>query len=95
MSFFSLDLIAGALVAFAALPKIYKRAQEQRHAGAKALDYGDLQRDLLIIAGNVIWVVFGLQHAIYGLVIFGAINACLTSFLVVQAITNLPKQPMA
>ena len=81
---FGLDIIAGALVAFAALPKIWKRAQEQRKAGVQTLDFGDLQRDSLIIAGNAIWVVFGLQHEIYGLVIFGAINAFLTSLLVIQ-----------
>lgn len=95
MEFLSLDIIAGALVAFAALPKIWRRAQDQRRAGAKALDIGDLQRDMLIIAGNALWVVFGLQHAIYGLVVFGAINALLTSLLVFQAIIFQSPKPMA
>lgn len=93
MTFFGLDIIAGALVAFAALPKIWKRAQEQRHVGEKSLDLGDLQRDALIIAGNVIWVIFGLQHEIYGLVIFGAINAFLTTLLVIQAVIYRPSKP--
>lgn len=95
MPFLGLDIIAGALVAFAALPKIFKRVMDQRKAGPKALDVGDLQRDGLIILGNIIWVLFGLQHEIYGLVIFGAINAFLTSLLVVQAIMYQPPKPTA
>lgn len=87
MTFFGLDIIAGALVAFAALPKVITRLQERRSNNYAPLNYGDVQRDSLIVAGNLIWVYFGLQNAVYGLVIFGAINVVLTSLLITQAIS--------
>jgi len=94
MTVLSLDIIAGALVAFAALPKIFRRIKEQRKEAAKPIDHGDLQRDGLIISGNVLWVVFGLQQEVYGLVIFGSINVIFTSFLIAQAVINHTPRPM-
>jgi uncharacterized protein with PQ loop repeat len=85
MGVFGLDIIAGALVAFAAFPKILQRLRSQRSDGVKPVDYGDLQRDILIIFGNIIWVFFGFREEIYGLVIFGSINVFFTSLLIIQS----------
>ena len=84
MWFLSLDIIAGALVAFVALPKVLQRLLSQKQDGPNAIDYGDLQRDFLIVGGNILWVVFGVREGIYGLVIFGAINVFFTSLLILQ-----------
>lgn len=77
-----LGFAAGILVTASTLPKLAERIRTVARGG-EPLSPGDLGRDALQAAGNILWVAAGASAGMYSVVFFCAVNAALLTALAV------------
>jgi len=91
-------LVAGAIIAGAAIPKVWSRIKRARK-GTEPFAPADLWRDACVGIGNGIWVIFGLATGYAALTFFCAVQVPLMAALVMlnlrdrQAKARLKQHP--
>jgi uncharacterized protein with PQ loop repeat len=82
-----LGYLAGAVVMCAALPQIVQNIRRPQDALRQSL-----WRNILFVAGNMIWVIYGVQVRATPIIVMCAINVTLNTVLLVQVLRS-PEPP--